>query len=989
MNTHAPATRGNALAWLVLLLVALALAAAAFVFWSGDSKLDAGHGKSEAAKSAASTAEGESAVASRKPSVPEPIEAQRSEKGISFSVLCLGPGGASEPLSQIEITAAPSRATGRDLDHQVTARTDDKGVAQFSSLPYTLYEVDASPAGFVPLTAGAKDGQRVELLFRKGPPLTGIVTDSVSGAPIPDAWVRIRSDFGYGLVARRMQMALRQGVARDEITGAEGLDQANAIFQFSATTDAQGRFTVHAVPSGTKSVVSIDHDEFDPYVELVDVKDSTPQERTFALLPRTEIFGKVVADDTGEPIPGAKVLAGEDGLPVKAILMFGAGSAAIYESVSDANGNYRLKKISRGKQHLNVQYPGYEEYNGSFEVSGKDAFEHEIRLKRAAGISGQVLDNANNPIEGVSLYWMPADANVMGTAAFPKDPHARTAADGTFKLRKVPVGKVFDVVAKHPQFVTVKQDHFLLQPGEEMSGVQVVMNRGGQITGEVLDSMRQPIAGAIIVANPVKPFGSPLSPVTSAPDGSFVVSNTQPAMFEVTCEAPGYVKAATSNVRDFATGVQFLMVKEAIYSGRFVDGSGEPIKKFRIRIRPSERAGDRALRTEPVRNKEGNFEIKGLAPGLWDFEFTAENVTPLVLLRIAVREGERIENQDLRVEAGASVGGVVKSLSGKPIQAALVRMEFLESFSEADKSYADLQTSTNSSGEYEIKHLLAGRYKMWVTHPAFAPSGDRELVVEYGPRVQSDFNLPKPSSLRLIVRDLDGNTVPGARAFLFKGDSPLDSAEKVSKGGMVGLKLPVTDPAKDGIGSVTGGGASRGGPFTPVGETGEASFTRKEPGDWTLWVMADGYYKYTARLALESGKESVHEAAMLKLEPGVSQHDAYRKKGIDPRKERVERRNDQTTRSGKQAATESLTPEQRLVIKKQRDGEELTAEEMKIFKEARRILNQAEAKEGAVTNPPGGRQPKEGRKGGKKDGEAAPAGGESGANEGGNSGGGR
>jgi hypothetical protein len=278
-------------------------------------------------------------------------------------------------------------------------------------------------------------------------------------------------------------------------------------------------------------------------------------------------------------------------------------------------------------------------------------------------------------------------------------------------LHGLPVTRAFSVLARKAEFVEVQQDHFVLQPGEEMTGVTIMMNRGGQITGTVVNAVRQPVPGAKIVARPVKPIGQPLAPVMTGPDGTFVIENTQPATFEVTCEAPDYVKATNANVRDFATGVQFVLVKEAIYSGRFLDGDNKPLTKFRVRIRPSEAFGNREVRTESVREKEGKFSINDLGPGLWDFEFSADGITPLVLSRVSLREGEKMENQELHATHGASVGGVVKSLSGKPVRAGLVRMEYLESFTPNDKTYTTLQASTNSNGEFEIKNLLPGRYK--------------------------------------------------------------------------------------------------------------------------------------------------------------------------------------------------------------------------------------------------------------------------------------
>jgi hypothetical protein len=943
--------RGSALVWIVLLVVVLALAGAAFfVLRSGGEAPPSSKGPTAAKKAPAESRE---SIEARQRSELAVAGPKKAEKGISFAVVCLGPGGAAEPLAGVEVRAAPALPTGVDLEHQTALRTDAQGVAQFADMPYEIYDVTASPDGYVPLRLrGAQEGKRIEFVFRKGIAFSGLVTSAATGAPVAGAWLQVRSDFGIAAARERAQRALQRGTEAPDIDGYDKLKDAAAFFRDAVTTDAEGRFRVAAIPSDARVVVQVDHDDYDPIEEAIDVKSAVPIEKNYVLQPRTEIYGRVVADETGDPIIGAKVQAGERGLPVDALAFFPAGTASVLESVTDANGNYRLKKIQRGKQYVYLHYPGYDPYVASFEVKGSEPHQHEIRLKRSASLSGQVVDSASNPIEGVNLFWMVAEEAAVRGLALPSEPHARTAADGTFQIRGIPSGRRFNLVARHSDFLGAEQAGLIVQPGEELTGVQMMLHRGGQITGVVVDATRQPVAGATLTARAAQPPGPTLPAVSSGPDGSFAIPNTPMGSFEVTCEAPGYVKVVNSHVRDVATGVQFVMLKEAVYGGRFRDPDGKPLQKFRVRLRRADPADPSSLRIESLRDKEGKFQIKGIGPGLWDFEFGAEGVTPLVVRRVAFREGERIENQELQAPLGTAVTGAVKSLSGKPIQSALVRMEYLETFAADDKTYALLQASTDSNGEYKIKNLLPGRHKIWCTHPSFAPSGEREITVEEGEENRHDFNLPKPGSLRVVVRDQDGNTVPNATAWLFKGRSPIESAEKVTRGRMVGIKIPMEDPARMGMGAL-GDPTSRGGPKFPVGETGEITFSRKEPGVWTLWVNAEGFYKYVAEIMLESGKEAVHEAEMEPLQPGLSKEDAFKKANTDVKRKKPETSPSADGKERRIDALADLTTEMRLVMQKQKNGEELTAEETKLLRQARRIARDAKQKndESGLSSP--------------------------------------
>ncbi len=941
-SSRSNSRRGHALLFAILLIVAVVGAAVALFVLRKDAERPAVTpvDRSSHAPSEAPTTPADDMSASIKSGGREP---KRSEKGINFSVVCLGPGGAEEPLKDLEVVAIPATTGGIALEHQVSARTDAKGTVQFTNLPYTVYEVRAAPAGFVPLNVrGGRDGKRVEFLFQRGAVASGSILNAETGEPIADAYVQIRCDFGNSLTTQRIQMALRQGVDPRDIEGYDLLENPRPSFRAEATSGPDGKYTIASAPYDLNLLLSVEHDSYCAFEEVFPANAGEPITRDVRLFPRVDIFGKVVADDSGDPIPGVKVQAAEGGIPLSVMIMLGRGSGVIVDSVTDANGSYRLKNMPRGKQFVSVTYPGYEEFNGAFEIKTNDPeFLYEIHLKRSASLSGRVVDNANQPIEGVSIYYATSETQVMGSKGLPAEPHARTGPDGSFQLRAVPVARTFNVLARHPDYVNTQQDHFVLQAGEEMTGVELMMSHGGSITGEVVDALRQPLAGASIVATPVKPVGAPLRAVVSAADGSWVINNTQPAIFELACEAPGYCKSTLNNVRDVATGVQFVLVKEAIYSGRFLTGDGQPIPRFKVRLRMSNAPKDSEARVEAVRDRDGKFELKGLAPGLWDFEFTAEKLTPLLVSRVALREAERIDGQELKVLEGGRVGGIVKSLAGKPVQAALIRMDFLESFSSTDKTFTTLQASSNSNGEFEIKNLLPGRYLIWASHPSFAPVPEREIVVDMGPRQEIEFSLPKPASLRVVVRDEEGNTVPGASVWLFQGDSPTDSAKKlVGPNGMVGLQVPKNDGERSGIASASEQMQGTG-PKVQVGETGEVSFSRKEPGKWTLWVTGGGYYKYSARLNLEAGKESVHEAALKKLQAGVSQQDAY-----DDNKAALAQRNERKNPGvddAEGAGVRELTPEQRLVLDMQRDGEELNAEQMETLKEARRILKRAQS----------------------------------------------
>lgn len=929
-------SRGNALVLaLLLLLVVAASIGAYFVFRRGDAA-NSGVGASQrTADHGATTAKkGDATAGVKKPDELANPDLNSSPNGTSFTVLCVTADGSAQPLKDLEVRASPLKRAFADTANATVKRTDATGTVRFEKLPYTFYDVSAAPAGRYPLGVNCvKDGQQVELVFGKGAPIKGKVTRAGTGEPVAHAWIQILSDMGGGAASEQIKDAILHGKTANDIAD---LLKPHPYFRVTGESADDGSFSFGALPIGQRMTLSIDHDDYDSISDDIDVKGESAIEKNYALVTRTEIFGRVTSGETGEPIAGVKVEAGEGGVPPSAIRIFGGG-AQVLEATTDVNGNYVIAKVARGPQSVLVHFPGYDEYAASFEATAEARCQHDIKLFKAASISGQVLDSANNPIEGVSLYSTYSEVVVFSNQATQGDPAARSAADGTFVIHNLPVNRGLQLVARHPDYVDARQENLVLKPGESMTGIQLMMSHGGSITGSVADTTRQAVVGASLTARPIRPAGTPLPAVTSGSDGAFIINNTPPGTYEIEATAPGYVNTVNSNIKDVTTGVQFVMVKEAIYSGRVVlDATGEPVKKFKYRVRMSDDTpGRHTPKGSSSKGSDGKFEIAGLAPGNWDFEFTADDFAPLLIKGVAVKEGETVANQELRLKAGPSCVGSVKADSGKPVQAALVRMEFLDSFSGADKTFTKLQSTTNSNGEFEIKNLAPGKYKIWAAHPMFASTGEKTILVEETGQVRHDFDLLRPASLHLVVHDSKGNTIQGATATLFQGDSPLDTSEIIVKGGVTGLKLPGNSAEREGFGNVSDAG-SKGNMQSKVGENGELIWRRKTPGEWTLWVSADGFVKYSKKLELSSGKETVHEAVLSQLEPGMDPRLANKtgpfKKGAS------ERTPKNAAGERKKELFEKLTEEQRAIIMKKRKGQTLTADEKAQYKEIRKIL---------------------------------------------------
>lgn len=802
------------------------------------------------------------ASAVRDPVNPPPRE---NEIEGAFQVRCCGLGGPTDPIAGALVRATPMLGVKPLTDKVIEMRTDAKGMVVFDGLRHDNYEVLAHPEGYYPLQVnGVHQGDKIEFSFSDPIRFRGVVLSAEDRSPVKNAVISCFSGLDADLVSDKLRTAIREG--KDPAT-VDDYDRNWPRYTMELRTDKDGSFEFAGVPSGFTLVIEIFHQFYDPLSDRVLLGTDQDFEREYLLLKRTSLFGKVIDDVTDKPMANVTVKATEGGIPLQVIDTFGGSGADIYECVTDAEGNYRFDNIARGDQHLHVEVPGYALYAESFTATQTEPMEKLIRLRKGATISGRVINAANQPVPGALVLWRYPEAELFAGISAGEENAVATAADGTFQVLDAPVGRSFNLIVSHPDYMKGRNDSVVLEAGESLTDLEILLSRGGAISGVVQTSSREPIPGATITAQPVQPAGPAMGKVISKADGTYLIENTKPGVYKLVCEAAGYCQAENNNVRDMATDVSFFLVREAVLAGRFIDATdGSPVKKAQVRYK---RAGaDRKweIQTAFFQDEDGDFQIKGISTGTWEFEVTAEGYADFRLESVAFAEGEQKTDQVLRLSRGAAAVGRVKSTEGKPIASAIVRFENLEKFSSSDREYYRLQTKSNANGEYHMANLRPGRYQCWAAHPKYARMEPVEVTILDGPETLFDIEVSAPGKLRLFVRDENGNPLPGARAFLFPGNSPVESARPVTgPGGVQGLQLP--DNSRDAFGQEDDADSiSR--QYVEVPESGELLWRRKEPGEYTLWVQANGYYKYSSKLSLPAGRMTLHEASLVVVAPG-------------------------------------------------------------------------------------------------------------------------
>ena len=122
-----------------------------------------------------------------------------------------------------------------------------------------------------------------------------------------------------------------------------------------ATTDADGRFSVHGIGRGLQTTLCVIDPRF--ALQMIDVEpDDSPNAKpvTMALRPAQIITGRVTYADTGKPVPHAPFIVGASG--------GGQRGTRPTNFQTDADGRFRVNPSPGDDFHVSVAAPDGQPY---------------------------------------------------------------------------------------------------------------------------------------------------------------------------------------------------------------------------------------------------------------------------------------------------------------------------------------------------------------------------------------------------------------------------------------------------------------------------------------------------------------------------------------------------------------------------------------------------------------------------------------------------
>ncbi|MBN2489601.1 MAG: carboxypeptidase regulatory-like domain-containing protein [Planctomycetes bacterium] len=248
----------------------------------------------------------------------------------------------------------------------------------------------------------------------------------------------------------------------------------------TARTDAGGRFRFENLPPGKVRLEAEAADHAPGRLDVVLEPGRETGELEVVLRRGLKIEGEVV-DDLGALLADAEVLA--------------LGDRHTARARTDAEGRFVLGSlVAGGVYRLVGEKTGYGPPDRSDTPLDHAAGTQGVRLvlERRAAVSGRALDAADrSPVTRFTVAWSaPGDE--------PGGERTLDSEDGTFRLSDLKPGRVV-LEFRSPHHAPTRLDEIVLQVGEQVTGLEVLLRAGGTVCGRVVSrGAAEPLAGVLV-----------------------------------------------------------------------------------------------------------------------------------------------------------------------------------------------------------------------------------------------------------------------------------------------------------------------------------------------------------------------------------------------------------------------------------------------------------------------------------------------------------
>jgi carboxypeptidase family protein len=506
---------------------------------------------------------------------PHPEAKDAAEQGPPGRILGRVVNPNHEPVANAEVELVQGPAVMLQLralasETGIVANTDANGEYKLNDVPpaddYIIFashpDYGDAQAGPIVVHASA-DAPVGDIVLRVGVHVTGHV--NADGRPLEGAIVTLSNQMD---VLKKLRPAPASSPDMQEL-------------KLATHSDASGSYTFASVPFDSFELTA----EANGFARISKITQNpfgaSPREQNidFDMLPAQAIRGRIV-DEKKNVLPGAKVTA----------TVASANFHCEQSTTSDANGAFVLDALAQGMYFVGAECDGYTSGNkAQVEAGGPEI---EIQLQIQGGVTGVVVDEETGaPVVDFDLTVMQSFKN-RGPVPGRNHLHGHDAA-GRFELKNLDPG-LLQIQGKAKGYADSLSDEFQVVRGQVTQNIRVPMNRGGTVTGSVVDKSGKTVANAVVILrtnkmkdNPINEIfknvaaGDPEQKVRADADGRFKLELVVPGTYQVAVRHNGFATFEQNDVevrrREVTDAGKLVLSRGAKVHGHCYGQDGKPL----------------------------------------------------------------------------------------------------------------------------------------------------------------------------------------------------------------------------------------------------------------------------------------------------------------------------------------------------------------------------------------------------------------------------
>jgi protocatechuate 3,4-dioxygenase beta subunit len=566
---------------------------------------------------------------------------------------------------------------------------------------------------------------------------------SIPNAPANAGRVSVRAA-GYapatqpGLQRRSVvNVTLKKGGAiRGTVSDAAGKPAEVAtviVGEIATATDAAGTFELSGVPAGSTQVEALWKDDFAARRDTARMKKGETVEISLRLTKAASVTGSIVDEKTRRPLAGVRVTASSSGSLFR-------GDARSRCARTDAKGRFRVPGLASRPYTVRASKTDYLPAAMPNIVAGVSApGTVAIALTKASGIAGRVTDESGASVAGARVR-LARDTNVRalmrgGPSALFGSPGVTSGPDGAFRLRGLSAERNVTLEAVKTEYVTAKRHGISVKAGETQKDIVLVLKRGLEARGRVVDTAGQPIPGAEVRLTQSERGGGARfvfqmagmnrekADATSGADGRFRVGGLEAGGYALAVSREGYAPKRVPSVAVQAQGpnewAPVVLAAGVPIAGLVRNSKGEAVVSADV-FAFGDGAGPRNARTD----LEGRFRLEGFGSD----RPVMVNVRADGYASLQKRLNPSPEEVVLVLKASGTIRGRVEDAGTKrPVT------DFTATYTESQGGFAggfrmvmgggESEKSFQSpDGTFELSDVPPGKWIVRASSPAYRPA---------------------------------------------------------------------------------------------------------------------------------------------------------------------------------------------------------------------------------------------------------------------------